>query len=597
MSRATIAPGFIAINTMMVWAAFAFAGAALWPIYESERLVILIAVSLAVGSAIAIFGAVSRWSSALVMLAAVAAYLLLGVPLAVPDQALYGVLPSLAGVVDLLAGTAIAWKQLLTITLPVGSFEVLLVPAFLLILFGTVIALSVALRAKYGEVAVVIPTVIFVAAVAFGPVTTDWPLPLALSLLVMILVWLIWARWYRRQASIRLLVNQPASGEGRVVESRDTRFGYRALLGSALTMTMAVSIALGAVWLFPVDKHREVLRSAVEEPFDPRDHASPLSGFRTYHQEEAASRPMFTVEGLPEGSPVRVATLDTYDGIVYSVGSDQVSSMSGSFVRVPTSFDQSGVEGDHVTLQVTIDQYEGIWMPSVGKLERVTFAGDDAVDLRASFFYNDNSGTAVVVDELAAGDSYRVQAVLPFQPDPVQLAGLEPGNARVPEPRKLPEELALALGRYVGDAQPPGARLQAMLDGLRADGYISHGVADDEPASRSGHAADRITQLLTDQRMIGDAEQYAVTAALMAGQLGFPARVVFGFAPDDVNRDGVVTVHGEDISAWIEVNTSRFGWIALDPNPEPREIPEEEPEDPTQVARPQSPVQPPPTEP
>jgi len=217
--------------------------------------------------------------------------------------------------------------------------------------------------------------------------------------------------------------------------------------------------------------------------------------------------------------------------------------------------------------------------------------------LRGSFFYNDNSGTAAVVAALSSGDSYRVDAVLPVQPNPKQVALLEPGTAEVPQPQPLPEELALALGRYVGDAQSAGARLQAMLDGLRSNGYISHGVDEDEPASRSGHAADRITQLLTAQRMIGDAEQYAVAAALMAGELGFPARVVFGFDPVEANPGGTTTVRADDASAWIEVNTTRFGWVALDPNPEPRQIPEEQPEDPTQVARPQSPVQPPPVEP
>ena len=35
--------------------------------------------------------------------------------------------------------------------------------------------------------------------------------------------------------------------------------------------------------------------------------------------------------------------------------------------------------------------------------------------------------------------------------------------------------------------------------------------------------------------MIGDAEQYAVAAAIMVRQLGFPVRVVFGFAPTDAD--------------------------------------------------------------
>src|SRR5690606_21895498 len=85
------------------------------------------------------------------------------------------------------------------------------------------------------------------------------------------------------------------------------------------------------------------------------------------------------------------------------------------------------------------------------------------------------------------------------------------------------------------------------------------------------------------------------TAALMASELGFPSRVVFGFVPQTTT--GTVEVRGSDVSAWLEVNTTRYGWVALDPNPEPRPIPEEVPEETTQVARPQSPVQPPPTEP
>jgi hypothetical protein len=77
----------------------------------------------------------------------------------------------------------------------------------------------------------------------------------------------------------------------------------------------------------------------------------------------------------------------------------------------------------------------------------------------------------------------------------------------------------------------------------------------------------------------------------MARQLGFPARVVFGFVP----QDGVV--RGSDVTAWIEVDTAQYGWVAIDPVPEDRPIPEEEPEEENQVARPPSIVPPPPDRP
>ncbi|MBU1588349.1 MAG: transglutaminase domain-containing protein, partial [Actinobacteria bacterium] len=234
----------------------------------------------------------------------------------------------------------------------------------------------------------------------------------------------------------------------------------------------------------------------------------------------------------------------------------------------------------------TVQDYSGVWLPTVGKLESVAFAGADRDALRDSFYYNDTSGTAAVVRGLASGDSYTLEAVVPNQPTDAQLATLEPGTATVPSPRNVPDELTAKLDEYTTGIDGAGKRLVAMLAGLATDGYISHG-GDDEPPSRSGHAADRIAELLSSPRMIGDAEQYAVAAALMADDLGFPARVVVGFAP----TSGSVT--GGDISAWIEVDTAQYGWVTIDPTPEAREIPEEDPQDNAQVARPQTIVPPP----
>jgi hypothetical protein len=228
-----------------------------------------------------------------------------------------------------------------------------------------------------------------------------------------------------------------------------------------------------------------------------------------------------------------------------------------------------------------------VWVPTIGKFESVQFAGPNAPALRDAFYYNDVTGTAAVIGGLGTGDSYSITAVLPRQPSSDDLAELEPGSASVPTPRNVPDAVVERLDEYVRGIESPGARLVAMLDGLARDGYVSHGVGADEPPSRSGHAADRISELLTDPRMIGDAEQYAVTAALMAFDLGFPARVVLGFKPESGQ------VRGSDVTAWIEVDTAEYGWVAIDPNPEVREIPEELPEETQQVARPQTIVPPP----
>ncbi len=579
--RRTTTRPFIAVNTVMLWVTTVIAATALWPIYRSTAVIVLVVVALAVGSLIVIVSAQFRWPSFTVLLVSVAAFLLIGVPLAVPAKTQFGVLPTAEGLLDLVTGVALGWKQLLTISLPVGDYQALLVPALVLVLVTTIVGLTVALRAKYGELAVLAPIALFIVATAFGPRFPDRPLAAPIALLVAVLFWLVWFRWYRRRAAIRSLA---AQSDGPGAESGLP--GLRTVIAAAVILAIASTAAVAAVGAVPPSADRTVLRTSLEQPFDPRDYVSPLSGFRSYWKPPLLDDVLLRVTGLPEGARIRIATLDTYDGVVYAVGSDTVSSLSGSFTRVPSSVDQSEVTGDPVTVGITVQDYSGVWLPTVGKLESVAFAGADRDALRDSFYYNDTSGTAAVVRGLASGDRYTLEAVVPNQPTDAQLATLEPGTATVPSPRNVPDELTAKLDEYTTGIDGAGKRLVAMLAGLATDGYISHG-GDDEPPSRSGHAADRIAELLSSPRMIGDAEQYAVAAALMADDLGFPARVVVGFAP----TSGSVT--GGDISAWIEVDTAQYGWVAIDPTTEAREIPEEDPQDNAQVARPQTIVPPP----
>ena len=579
---------FIVGNTIGLFLATVIAAASLWPVYESREFIVLVGVTFGLGAAIAILGALFRWGTWLVALAAVGVYLLAGVPLAVPGQAVRGILPSPGGFLDLLAATALSWKQLVTIVLPVGSYQALLVPAFVLVLLSTVIGLSVALRAPVGELGTLAPAGLFVIGIILGPTVTSMPIGTGLGLFVVLLFWLLWFRWMRRR-SMRLALQQPRGSRTSSSERRLT--SARGLVSASVIVLVAIFAGTGAAILLPADVPRDVLRARVQQPFDPRDYPSPLSEFRAYLQTGRADAVLLKVAGLPIGGRLRLATLDSYDGIVYSVGSDQVDSASGSFTRLPDRLDQSLVDGTEATLTVTVEGYTGVWVPGAGQLERITFTGPTRFARSDSFYYNDNGGTAAVLTGLVRGDSYRSAGVIPRAPD--SLADLRPGSAALPPLAVLPDELEQAHARYVRAGDPPGVQLQAMLDGLRTDGYISHGILPDEPVSRSGHGADRVSELFTDQPMLGDAEQYAVAAALMARRIGFPARVVIGFIPQTAGTSAAeaVPVVGSDISAWIEV-ASTGGWVAIDPTPPVRDIPAKAPENPSVVSRPQSVVPP-----
>lgn len=580
----------------LVDVAFAIAAVALgawsfWPVYQSTAFVVMLVATLVLGTAIAVMGWAWRLPSIVIAAMSVVVFLATGVQLAVPSEAAAGgLLPSGPGFVDLVQGTWLSWKQLVTITVPVGSYQALLVPAFLLILLATVLTGTIALRSSRPELAAIPPVLLVVAGILLGSSVTPVPFVLLLALFVVLLAWLIRFRLYRRSAAVRTLREQ----SGLLVESRSERRSTALLTTAGATVMLVASAAGGiaAAALLPPPGDRQVVRTAVEQPFDPREYASPLSGFRSYLEPAKADVPMLSVSGLPADRRLRIATLDTYDGVTYSVGSGDVTSASGSFTRVPYRLDQGATTGKRSTTTVVVRDYRGPWLPGSGQLEQVQFSGQHASDLSGAFFYNDVTGTGALTTSLHSGDGYSEESVVKPILSASQLEKVQPGSDSVPRPAVIPDELQSVLQKYTAGVSGAGAKLAAALRGLAQDGYISHGIGPKEPASRSGHGADRITELLTDVPMLGDQEQYAVTAALMARQLGFPARVVVGFvAPKDVTSSAV-TLTGSDISAWMEVQTTK-GWVTVDPTPPFRPVPPKQPDQPTQISRPQTNVQPP----
>jgi len=579
------------VDVLFAVAAVALGAWSFWPVYQSPAFVLMLIVTLLLGTVVGVLGWAFRLPSIAVAGLVVVVYLAFGVPLAVPGEtAAGGVLPTVPGFVDLVQGTWLSWKQLVTISLPVGSYQALLVPAYLLILLASVLTTTIALRSSRPELAAIPPVLLLVAGILLGSSVSPLPLALLIGLFALLVAWLIRFRLKRRAAAVRSLREQ----SGLLVESRSERRSTALLTtaGAAVMLITASAVGIAAAALLPPSGDRQVVRTAVQQPFDPRDYASPLSGFRSYHEPAKADEPMITVSGLPSDRRLRIATLDTYDGVTYAVGSGDVTSASGSFARVPYRIDQSTANGKRTTITAVVRGYRGPWLPGSGQLEQIAFSGRDATALSGAFYYNDVTGTGAVTTPLRSGDAYAAESVVKPLLSASQLEKVQPGSDSVPRPSVIPDELQSALQKYTAGVSGAGAKLAAALRGLAQDGYISHGVGPDEPPSRSGHGADRITELLTDVPMLGDQEQYAVTAAIMARQLGFPARVVVGFvAPKDVTGSSVTFV-GSDISAWIEVQTTR-GWVTVDPTPPLRPVPPKQPDQPTQISRPQTNVQPP----
>jgi len=154
----------------------------------------------------------------------------------------------------------------------------------------------------------------------------------------------------------------------------------------------------------------------------------------------------------------------------------------------------------------------------------------------------------------------------------------------------IPDIVAAKATEFAGSTTSPIEQLRNIEQTLHTQGFLSHGTASDSVPSLAGHGADRMEALLSGSVMVGDAEQYASAMALMARSLGYPARVVMGFAPTVTASESAagspVKVTGHDVTAWVEVPFQGIGWVPFLPTPTQTDVPQD------QVPKPQTQPQP-----
>ena len=616
---------------LYVLAMAALAGLAAWPIYRGADFVVVAATAVALGVAIAFAATRWRWPGWATAAVTAGAFLVAGVGLAVPARR--GDASQLpAALLDVLAGAVTGFKDLVTVDLPVGGYRNLLVPALAVFLVGTLVALllswrgaQVAILGALAALAMVWFGLLFgqavtSAPVAVGPFVIPAPRELlvgALSL-VLSLAWLAWLTGHERQQALR----RAASTQGvRVSRKRTASEARRGLLAAGMVAVAVVAGGIAAPALAG-DRGREVLRSGIGPELDIVRAEVPLSSYRAAFADERYDRVLFrvTAEEGPPPDRIRLAVMTAYDGRVFRVLDASSSVGEARFVRVPGVLD-AGV-GERSTLRIDIEGLEGIWLPTFGRLSQVAFGGTSAALLENGFYYSTTGSAAVETARggVRPGDEYTVTAVV--APEPALSAITAPGapEASVAAPESLSRWIAAQA------AGADGAGLAALLERLRERGYLSHALSmspDDPPAwvealrgyafqsSASGHSLARIDEmfhrLLAREAQVGagggslvaavgDDEQFAVAAALIARELGFPARVVLGARLNAV--DGLPACddgrcRAGDLAAWVEVQAATGEWVAADVTPQHSEpvaselLRQRDPENPTEV-RPES---------
>lgn len=520
-----------------------------------------------------------RLSLLLTVLATLVTYLLFGGAFALPRTTIAGFVPTLDTVRRLVLLSVQSWRDLLTVATPADDFTGPAVVPWLLGLLGGVVAATLAARTRAVFWPLLPSLVLLIVSITMGVRTAPTATWLGAALGAGMLVW-VWVHqtMTQRADNADILVNNQA-------ESSQT---LRRAMAAAALLGVGVSATVMATGITGSNTHRDVLRDHIAPPLNLRNYPSPLMSYRRYEVEQKDTT-LFTVTGMPAGSRLRLAVMDTYDGNVFNVSQD-----ANHYLRTGRSITQD-IEAS-TTLQVSVGEYNGIWVPLAGSPRWLEFSGNRADLMADGTYFNQSAQQVLATAGTESGDIYRLESSTTTEPTEEQRAELGatiPGNAPLAKLERVPEIMSSLAVEYAEGKSTAFEQMVAIETKLRTDGYYSDGSKDSN-RSRPGHTTERLSTMFQSPILVGDDEQYATAMAIMANQLGIPARVVLGFYPEE-NPGEVWDVKGTQAHVWVEANFADVGWVSFNPTPDRDKQPNTEVPKPKPKPKPQ--VDPPPNPP
>jgi transglutaminase-like putative cysteine protease len=266
----------------------------------------------------------------------------------------------------------------------------------------------------------------------------------------------------------------------------------------------------------------------------------------------------------PDPSYLRIAVLNRFRDNEWSSGDRDVPSSQTAdgqmpaLVGVSTTLDRNEYEYSFQAER----GFDSTWLPTPANAASVRAAGDWRYDIATMDFLASDD------DLTTSGLPWSVRAV-ELDYDANRMAAASPTGALVSRDfTDLPDGLDDVVGdlaRQVTAEEPSRfEKAVALQRWFREDGGF---VYDDNVSL--GNGTDDLVRFLTegDDGRRGYCEQFAAAMAVMARELGIPARVAVGFLnPDQVSQDTFV-YSAHDLHAWPELFFSGAGWVRFEPTP------------------------------
>lgn len=213
-----------------------------------------------------------------------------------------------------------------------------------------------------------------------------------------------------------------------------------------------------------------------------------------------------------------------------------------------------------VSTQISIGDFESSYLPAPYAPVSWDAAGE--------WNYDPVSLTVLSVDRQAGAAavrnlSYSVES-RSSEPTAEQLAtaiaGTPPeGTVASEAPAEVPAQIAELAHQITADGQSDGERAVLLQNWLRDPERFSYDL--DAPEGTGYNAL--VGFLFTERR--GYCVHFAASMALMARQVGIPARVAIGFTTGTEQDDGSWLVTSHNMHAWPELYFAGLGWVRFEP--------------------------------
>ncbi|QTX04456.1 transglutaminaseTgpA domain-containing protein [Agromyces archimandritae] len=276
-----------------------------------------------------------------------------------------------------------------------------------------------------------------------------------------------------------------------------------------------------------------------------------------------------------DDSPVYLTllTLDRIDGQVWLPSERELDQENdvGDIEAPPGLRDEVPRSPERV--QVWIDGLDSGWLPQ-------PYPASSVAGLDGSWYWDAETRNIRSADSSTAGQRYAVDR-LKLEPDPAMLRA---ASRQVPAeldrylelPGEVPRIITETAHQVTADAASPYDAAIELQRFFRGPGF-AYSTEAPVRAGYDGGSLDVVATFLEERK--GYCVHFASAMALMARELGIPARVALGYTQGtaaDTTIDGLERrdVDTHDLHTWPELYFEGVGWLPFEPTPDRGVVPQ-----------------------